>query len=266
MGAPTWLARGLKIQESQIALRRDIHRLGIHATELQHLVVARRTDRLSAEISAFLAEAKIHISPNYEDELPSDDAESDHRPMESEWQDADENLLDRVEGKRPDQAFIPLPSNIGHSKCIRLRTQDLVDMELQLRIGQANDVLQQIWLGVAEKAVLFHHGLRPATGYLKKTRAWGRVHAADDALEGQAMIYRKCREAMVKLDADEPTLARYQILCKEHLNAHTSATNPNARGLRYEVLPWYFNLDIQTGSESSAWMLECKAILPTYIV
>ena len=79
-------------------------------------------------------------------------------------------------------------------------------MELQLQIGQANDILQQIWLGVAEKAVLFHHGLHPATGYVKKTQTWERVHAANDALEEQAMIYQKCREAMVKLGADASTL------------------------------------------------------------
>ena len=140
-------------------------------------------------------------------------------------------------------------------------------MELQLQIGQANDILQQIWLGVAEKAVLFRHGLRPATGYVKKTQTWERVHAANGALEGQAMIYQKCWEAMVKLDADALTLVWYQVLWKEHLNASTSATNPNARGLRYEVLPWYFNLDIRSHTELSAWMLECELILlPTYIV
>ena len=261
------MARGLKIQESQIALGRDIRRLGIHATKLQCLAIAHRADRLSADISAFLAEAKIHIGPNYEDELRSDDAELDPHSGESNWQDADEDLLDRVEGKRPDQAYIPLLSNIGQLKFIRLCSQDLVDMELQLWIGQANDILQQIQLGVAEKAVLFHHGLRPATGYIKKTGAWGRVHAANDALEGQAMIYRKCREAMVKLGANASTLVRYQVLQKEHLNASTSATNPNARGLQYEVLPWYFNLDVRSHTESSAWMLECELILlPTYIV
>ncbi|KAN0074756.1 hypothetical protein V8E55_011805 [Tylopilus felleus] len=148
--------------------------------------------------------------------------------------------MDKVEGQRPNQAYIPLPSSLGHSKCIQLGLQDLMDMESQLRIGQANDALKEIHLGVAEKAVLFQNDIRPVTGYAKKTRAWRRVHVAQHALENKLI----------------GTLARYQVLWKEQLNVNTSATNPKARGLRYEVLPWHFNLDIETEQQSSAWMSE----------
>lgn len=39
-GAPTWLSRGLKIQEAQIILARDMQCVGLHATEIQHLAIA----------------------------------------------------------------------------------------------------------------------------------------------------------------------------------------------------------------------------------
>ena len=267
-GALTWVARGLKIQESQLALAQDICWLGIHATELQHLTIAWQTDQLSMEISAFLAKAKIHLSPNYEDGIQWGDSDSDcdYASEECTLQDAKEDLLDRVDGNRPDHAYIPLPSNIGCSKYVDLGLQNLVDMELKLQVGQANDTLQEIHIGVAEKAILFCHGLHRVSGYSKKTQAWGRVHAADYILERHGMINWNCQGAMVRLGVNEPTLACYQVLRKEHLNATTSATNLNARGLRYEVLPWYFNLDMEHDTESSTWMLECKFILSTYSI
>ena len=136
--------------------------MGIHATELQCLTIAWRTDQLSRQISAFLVEAKIHLSPNNEDGIQWGDSDSDCNYVSEECtlQDTDEDLLDRVDGKRPDCAYIPLPSNIGHSKCVNLGLQNLVDMELKLQVSQADDTLYEICIRVAEKAVLFRHGLR----------------------------------------------------------------------------------------------------------
>ncbi|KAN0085861.1 hypothetical protein V8E55_006995 [Tylopilus felleus] len=93
-------------------------------------------DQLSMEISAFLAKAKIHLSPNYEDGIQWGDSDSDcdYASEECTLQDANEDLLDRVDGNRPDRAYIPLPSNIGCSKCVNLGLQNLVDMELKLQV------------------------------------------------------------------------------------------------------------------------------------
>ena len=254
-GAPTWLSRGLKIQEAQIILARDMQCVGLHATEIQHLAIARWADRLSTDISGFLSECKIHLGTTSEDKMPLDDSE-----VESDGNagDADEDLLHRFEGRCPDRAHIPLPSTLGWKNCNEWELNHLMEMELQLRIGQADEVLQEIWVGVADKAIIYCGDLQPVTGYAKKTRGWAKVHAVQHVLDKHALVYRKCWEAMVRLSADKATLAHYQILWKEQLNVNTSAINPNSRGLQYEVLPWYFNLDIKSEQTSSAWMSECR--------
>ncbi|KAN0094398.1 hypothetical protein V8E55_002685 [Tylopilus felleus] len=229
-GAPTWLSRGLKIQEAQIILARDMQCVGLHATEIQHLAIARRADRLSTDISGFLSECKIHLGTTSEDKMPSDDSEVE---SDANAGDANEDLLHRFEGRCPDRAHIALPST--------LELNHLMEMELQLRIGQADEVLQEIWVGVANKAIIYCGDLQPVTGYAKKTRGWAKVHAVQHVLDKHAL-------AMVWLSADEATLAQYQILWKEQLNVNT--------GLQYEVLPWYFNLDIKSERTSSAWMSE----------
>ncbi|KAN0074755.1 hypothetical protein V8E55_011804, partial [Tylopilus felleus] len=64
-GAPMWLSRGLKIQEAQIILAQDMHWIGLHATEIQCLAVARCADQLLAKILGFLSEAKGHLGTDY---------------------------------------------------------------------------------------------------------------------------------------------------------------------------------------------------------
>lgn len=67
-----------------------------------------------------------------------------------------------------------------------------MEMELQLRIGQADEVLQEIWVGVADKAIIYCGDLQPVTGYAKKTRGWAKVHAVQHVLDKHALVYRKC--------------------------------------------------------------------------
>ena len=258
-GGPTWLAKGLHLEELQLSLGREIRRLGIRATELQRLAIARRAERLSAEISTFLNEGKMHLGAKY-CSTPSSETSNDDAELDDETDaEVDEDLLERVGGCRPDRARLPLPSKFGRSKCIDLGIDHLADMEIQLRIGQANDVLHAIRLAVAEKATLFRHDVRPASNYTKRTRAWSKIHSVEQSIDASFRVYNKSREAMVKLGADSSILERYQVLRREHLTARTSAINPNARGLRYEGLPWYFSLDIPADKQSS-WMAECKLI------
>ena len=156
--------------------------------------MARCADQLLAKKLGFLSEAKGHLGTDYWDEVPLGDPESEYEGMDAHTGVDDDDLMDKVEEQQPNQTYIPLPSSLGHSKCIQLGLQDLMDMESQLRIGQANDVLKEIHLGVAEKAVLFRNDIRPVTSYAKKTRAWGRVHVAQHALENKLLFIENAKK------------------------------------------------------------------------
>lgn len=250
-GVTTWLSRGLKVEAAQISLRRDMRRPGSHATESQRLAVARRADRLASEISGYLSEASAHLGNGYEDELPSADSEE-------ESEDGDEELLDNLGGQRPDQTKLPLPSMLGRSKCRDLGVERLMEQELRLRTGQANDTLHEIRLALAEKAVLFRTDVRHASSHQKTTRAWGKVTSVDGLLQRHASVYRRCRKAMIQLEADKAMLSRYQALRDEDLKVNTAAAAPNARGLRNEKLAWFWGMDVPRDTEANDWMSECK--------
>ena len=246
------------MEESQMVLARDMRRLGNHPTEVQRLALARRADRLSSEISGFLSEAIAYLGENYSEEDPLDGSDWDN-------DSSDDDEREEIGDQRPDQVRLPLPSMLGRDKCRELGIGDLAQQELQLRTGQANDALHEIRIALADKAVLFRTDVRYASNQAKTTRAWGKVNALDSVLHRHASVYRRCRIAMTRLDADNDILQRYQHLRDEDLKVTTAAASPNVRGLRNRKLAWFWSIDVPRDTEANDWMSECRFWSPSKI-
>ncbi|KAH7903790.1 hypothetical protein BJ138DRAFT_1107385 [Hygrophoropsis aurantiaca] len=72
-GAATWIARGLKVEESQIAIMTDVGSLNDnHATDTQKLELAHRRNCLQMEIDGFQAGAATYYPVGYADDLDAD--------------------------------------------------------------------------------------------------------------------------------------------------------------------------------------------------
>ncbi|KIK77258.1 hypothetical protein PAXRUDRAFT_167416 [Paxillus rubicundulus Ve08.2h10] len=134
---------------------------------------------------------------------------------------------------------LPLPSSLGCRNCNKHGLAALGDLELQLHIGQANDTLQSIHFTLADKVVLFHTEVHHTSNQSANTRMWGKVHQADTMLSRHAQIYRKCRKAMVALEADEVLLERYKLLVDQDLKVTTAISDPNGSIHRMEKLAWF---------------------------
>ncbi|KAI6150458.1 hypothetical protein BKA82DRAFT_4328556 [Pisolithus tinctorius] len=122
-------------------------------------------------------------------------------------------------------ATLPLPSNVGMAAFHSCNSGRLRDMELRLRIGQANDALNGLRLALVDKAVVFRNVVRHAKSYSMKTRAWDAIHTINRAVRKQAAIYKQCRKAMVALGASAETLTRYQQLETSDLTCEHSRHN-----------------------------------------
>jgi hypothetical protein len=57
----TWISRGMKIQEAQASLGRDVKKMGSRSTDIQRLAVAHRADRLMGKIATFVSEASAYL-------------------------------------------------------------------------------------------------------------------------------------------------------------------------------------------------------------
>ena len=194
-GSATWLAHGLEIEEVSISFIRDQQPCGNHPMELHQLTLAWRADHLSADIqrfllgaSAFLGDSMVIVAENGGD---NGESEADH---------AEDEVVESGSILHAITLILPLPSELGQSTCDKYSIGGLVDQELCLQIGQANDALHVICLALADKAIRFCNDLCSAISQATNTWAWGKLKIVDGILK---------RHALVSLRADEDTLIKY---------------------------------------------------------
>ncbi|KAG2103721.1 uncharacterized protein F5147DRAFT_654633 [Suillus discolor] len=215
-GVVTWIAEGLTIEEAQVTLQMEVKQLGRQPTDSQRLQISRRRDTLQRDIDRWVEAGATFIG----DELGDDNTQIMEQDLLILGEVEDE-MKDEGRFFEPEKVLIPLPSNLGLEKCSALGIANL---------GQANDALHNIRVHLADKAVIFRKTVRVAKSQAMATRAWAQVHSVDRA--------------------------RYQILAKEHLKVSTAVADPNTRGQRNDVLPWFWSLDVQRDSDSSEWLNE----------
>ncbi|KIO05855.1 hypothetical protein M404DRAFT_101813, partial [Pisolithus tinctorius Marx 270] len=149
-----------------------------------------------------------------------------------------------------------LPSTLGIDTCQAHGLQNLAEMELKLRTGQANDALHGLCLTLADKVAVFQGVVRTAKSYSTKTQAWDMIRTINVSVKKQATIYNQCRDAMVALGTGADILGCYQELHKEDLAVPTAAFSQNAQEHHGTHLPWFWSIDVPRDTESKSWMSE----------
>lgn len=137
--------------------------------------------------------------------------------------------------------------------------QDLCEIELRLRKGQANDTLHEICLAVAAKSFLFREKLRPLKAKKQKAKVWGALTGVDASLRDLHRVYQSCRRAMIATGATTADLARYKELARADLRVNTAVTRPNAPGGTKTALAWFWSTSdtLMGGQETGTMWIEC---------
>ena len=205
------------------------------------------------EISARYTSATKHI-----DDL--DQLDVDQEDDEGAWLAADVEEI-REEGPEITAENIPLylPSTLTASQRKSLGWQELGNMELQLREGQANDLLQKLRECLAEKSLKFRTEVRPANSQKKMTRAWGSVHRKDNQIKETVVMYRTARDAIGELGG-VADLKRFQEIKRSDLKMSGDIVEENRVGQRNSILPWFWRLDRQTKEHAGDYEKECKYV------
>lgn len=264
-GAATWLASGINIEESQITLARDVATLAANPNDNQKLKVAHLRESLQSLIDVFVEEAVKFLGDGFDSTeiLNRPNPSVDHHTDDEEGSDNDVPYSPPLDAAfRPEVAMIPLPSYLGAARCKALGISSLVEQEVLLREGQANDALHAIRVGLADKAVIFRNTVRSSKTQSGTTRAWNQVNAVSKAVALNAKKYSVCRTQLSKLGADQ-LLEKFLPLKKGDLKASSAVADPSARGQRNSTLPWFWSLNVQGDSSNSDWMTECELPLQT---
>jgi hypothetical protein len=156
----------------------------------------------------------------------------------------------------PERASVMLPSTLGPDWCKMPTHISIVQQEIGLRIGQANDALHQIRIALAQKSFLFRTSIRNAKSQQKKTRAWQTVHSVETSVRQHASIYCKARRALIHLGAEKSVISKYQVLKKADLKASTAIIDVRIPSRSEATLSWFWNMDIKGDTENHSWMAE----------
>ena len=166
----------------RVTLALEVHKLGKKPTTSERLYVAEKRERLQARIDAFHRQAVEfwgpisgdvpvnHLEPIDDEDLVPSDVDDDGDEEENVFLTSP--LDDDLAAER--QALL-LPSNLGLEVCEEQGYMAFVKQEKTLRMGQANDALQGIRLGLSRKAIIFRQDIRKATNKKKKLRSWDQI-------------------------------------------------------------------------------------------
>ena len=156
-----------------------------------------------------------------------------------------------------EKQFLPLPYSRKCTAHSSDRIQRLIEKQLQLEQGHANDALHKVRLAIGHKSFLYRHQYRHAPNYDTRTRSGKSIRTTQANATYNADIYTACRTAMEALGAGDEVLEKYKKLAREDLRANTSISDPNPRGARNERLSWIWGMH-RPDDESTDWMDECE--------
>ncbi|EDR10391.1 uncharacterized protein LACBIDRAFT_325386 [Laccaria bicolor S238N-H82] len=285
-GQTSWIATGLKIEETQIELRFLIRRTGKKPTILQKVDIAKRRERLRVRIDAFNKMGMTFLAWNpalNENQLLL----REEFDMDDVLQMDDDLAKSNFSGSAPDimvvtatkvaqaqaaalaaaeaveHVKLALPSAMGEEHLQAHGLQHFLSKEYQLRQGQVNDALQGVRVSLANLSFEYGRKLRKIKkSKVKKTRAWATVHAVGQTLHHHRQIYSYAIDAISRLGDPEKKIGRqYKPLLKEDMKANTAVADPNARGQSRAKPAWFWSSNLAGDMQDNERMVECKASL-----
>jgi hypothetical protein len=173
--------------------------------------------------------------------------ENNHHP-ESPWIDDEESTCS-------ESSKIWIPSLFGRNICLKNGWKAMMDQEIQLRIGQANDSLEKLRMALGQKTSLFVNAVRKAKHQGSKSQARTLVNQATFAVEKHASNYRCAHAALTKLGAEKDILEKFKPLTKDDLKVCTDVVEERRVGQRSDEVAWFWRLD-GSDLQGNPWLKE----------
>ncbi|KIK81362.1 hypothetical protein PAXRUDRAFT_62074, partial [Paxillus rubicundulus Ve08.2h10] len=181
-----WLAAAISIEDAQDLVREAVQWLPADATAIQKADVMARQLTLQTKVQkhqddadSFMEGVDIleHCRPldpiNDDSVMPyldciTDLSDAEEPDEEGEYVEEEDSLEEAV---NPQDVYIWMPSRLKLGQGRELRLGHLMEEELQLQQGQANDSLAKLQAGLRNLAILYRQNLQSANSVHSETRA-----------------------------------------------------------------------------------------------
>jgi hypothetical protein len=252
-------------------LRAEISKLPQKPTVKQQLKVANMRTRLGKQVKDFLEVAtiflpaleEVDLQPFEEEEVidtPEEEAVEPEDPDLDEILEADHEFEEQDEAEipsiLPEAVVLPLPSSII-SVDLKASLESLRLVERELRKGQANDALEGLRVGLANKSLLLLTDVNQSTTTKQSTRAWASVRNAQSQILSHAHSYQRAWEALKCVGTSEDLLV-YQKLDMKDLATVKDITAAKRFGQGSYTLAWFWRIGPGQEALTGEWLGECK--------
>ncbi|KAJ2920706.1 hypothetical protein H1R20_g16388, partial [Candolleomyces eurysporus] len=234
VGLTTWLVTGIEIQQQQIRLKaaQQKHQ---SPTPKQEVEISRMKEKLVQKFDKLMTNAEQLFPALDFDELEYRDAVVFNAMMQSP---------------------VPLPSQLKGKLPPALKQAAAV--ELELRIGEANDALQGVRTQIGYKSYIFRKQIRTWKGKKRRTRGYDNIQRSNEELIIQRKLYNNALKALKNLGAGEKILSKYKEIKKDDLHTITAIADSNACGQSRSTLAWFWSLDVAGDSDGNEYLEECE--------
>jgi hypothetical protein len=257
----------------------EISKLPQKPTDKQQLKVARMRAHLWKEVKDFLNASTTFLPTLEEVDLKPLEEETIDTPAEEAVEpedtvdislDEDFNYDEDNEAEDlsvlPEVVVLPLPSNIiSEEEELRSSLESLISVERALRKGQANDALEGLRVGLANKSLLLLTNVNQSTSTKQSTRAWASVRNAQSQILYHAHCYQRARQALKCVGKPEDLLI-YQKLNENDLVTVKDITLAKRFGQGSDTLAWFWRIGPSQDTLTGKWMEECKPTLIFFVV
>jgi hypothetical protein len=247
----------------------EISKLPQKPTDKQKLTVARMRARLGKQVKDFFHTASSFL-PSFEEsdlkafedetiDTPVDESVEPEEPVEGSldeefnYEEEDESEAPSV---LPEAVILPLPSNIISVK-LKHSLEYFISVERELRKGQANDALEGVRIGLANKSLLLLTDVNKSTSTKQSTRAWASVRNAQSQILYHACGYQRAWQALKCIGTTED-LAIYQKLNQKDLVVIKDITMAKRFGQGSDELAWFWRIGPSEDALTGQWMEECE--------
>lgn len=176
----------------------------------------------------------------------------DHHYNEEEEDEVDSQTVP------PELVVLPLPSNLN-SVTDQQGLESLISVERELRKWQANDALEGLRIGLANKSLLLLTDVNQSTSTKQSTRAWASVRNAQSQILVHARTYHRAWLALKTVGTPEDLL-NYQKLEEKDLVVVKDITSAKRYGQGSDSLAWFWRIGPRKDSLTGEWMEECEYI------
>ena len=159
----------------------------------------------------------------------------------------------------PEAVILPLPSNISSPKVTR-SIESLISIDRELRIGQANDSLEGVRIGLANKSLLLLTDVNQSKSTKQSIRAWASVQNTQTQILFHARSYQRAWKALKFIGTPEDQIV-YQKLEEKDLVVVKDVTMAKHFGQGSDRLAWFWRIGPSQDKLTGEWMEECEQVL-----